>query len=91
MSRCECNSPVACKCRNVDETWAGIVNRAGHFAASSNAELTNIYDAFANATNYATDCRDIEYGLCGFYDGYVAATKWDRCTGVGSPKGLAGK
>jgi subtilase family serine protease len=72
-------------------TWAGIVNSAGHFAASSNAELTTIYNAFANATNYATDYHDIAYGLCGFYDGNIAATKWDLCTGVGSPKGHAGK
>jgi kumamolisin len=72
-------------------TWAGIVNRAGHFFTSSNVELTNVYNAFANATNYAADYRDIAYGLCGFYDGYIASSKWDRCTGVGSPKGYAGK
>jgi kumamolisin len=72
-------------------TWAGIVNSAGHFAASSNAELTTIYNAFANATNYAADYHDVSYGLCGFYDGFVASAKWDRCTGVGSPKGYVGK
>ncbi len=72
-------------------TWAGIVNHAGHFAASSNAELTTIYTAFGTATTYAADYNDISYGLCGFYDGYVATVKWDPCTGVGSPKGVAGK
>ena len=72
-------------------TWAGIVNRAGHFAASSAAELTTIYNAYANATTYAADFNDITYGLCGFYDGFQAVAKWDPCTGVGSPKGTAGK
>ncbi len=72
-------------------TWAGIVNHAGHFAASSNAELTTIYKAFGTATTYVADYNDISYGLCGFYDGYVATAKWDPCTGIGSPKGVAGK
>jgi len=72
-------------------TWAGVVNRAGQFAASSSAELTNIYGAFAGATTYAADYNDVAYGLCGFYDGFIAGTKWDPCTGVGSPKGYVGK
>jgi kumamolisin len=71
--------------------WAGVVNHAGHFAASSAAELTTIYKAFGTATTYAADYNDINYGLCGFYDGYVATAKWDPCTGIGSPKGVAGK
>jgi kumamolisin len=72
-------------------TWAGIVNSAGHFAASSTAELTTIYGAYAAASTYAADYNDITYGLCGFYDGFIATTKWDPCTGVGSPKGYVGK
>jgi kumamolisin len=72
-------------------TWAGIVNRAGHFAASSAAELSLIYTNFANTTNYPLEFRDITYGLCSFYDGNVAVAKWDVCTGVGSPKGYNGK
>jgi len=72
-------------------TWAGIVNRAGHFSASSNAELTAIYKAYGTASTYAADYNDVSYGLCGFYDGFVATTKWDPCTGVGSPKGYVGK
>lgn len=72
-------------------SWAGIVNGAGHFATSSNAELTMIYNAYASSTNYAADYNDISYGLCGFYDGYIASSKWDPCTGVGSPKGYVGK
>jgi len=72
-------------------SWAGIVNAAGHFAASSTAELTTIYAAYASATNYPADYNDITYGLCGFYDGNIAVSKWDPCTGIGSPKGYVGK
>jgi subtilase family serine protease len=72
-------------------SWAGIVNAAGHFAASSSAELTSIYGAYASATNYPADYNDISYGLCGFYDGNIAVAKWDPCTGIGSPKGYVGK
>jgi kumamolisin len=67
--------------------WAGIVNRAGTFAASSNAELTNIYSHLG----VATDFRDITAGFCGPYDGYAAVTGWDPCTGVGSDVGYTGK
>jgi kumamolisin len=72
-------------------TWAGIVNSAGHFAASGSGELTTIYNAFANSTTYPLDFRDVTYGLCGPYDGSLATVKWDVCSGVGSPKGYAGK
>ena len=72
-------------------TWAGIVNSAGHFAASSSAELTTIYGAYATPSTYSADYNDITSGLCGFYDGFSAVTKWDSCTGVGSPKGNVGK
>ena len=71
--------------------WAGVINHAGHFSASSVAELTAIYTAFANATTYAADYNDISDGRCGNYDGYIAVAKWDPCTGIGSPKGIAGK
>jgi kumamolisin len=72
-------------------TWAGIVNRAGHFATSSVAELTTIYNAYANATTYAADYNDITTGFCSFYDANLAVAKWDLCTGVGSPKTYVGK
>lgn len=72
-------------------TWTGIVNKAGNFAASSSAELTTIYNAFATASTYAADYNDVSYGLCGAYDDYVAATSWDPCTGIGSPKTYVGK
>jgi subtilase family serine protease len=71
--------------------WAGIVNRAGHFAASSNAELTTIYTAFATPATYSADYFDISQGFCGFYDGDTSAVSWDACTGVGSPKTYTGK
>ncbi len=72
-------------------TWAGIVNKAGHFAASSAAELTTIYNAYNNATTYAADYHDITTGFCSFYDANLAVAKWDLCTGVGSPKTYVGK
>jgi len=66
---------------------AGIINRAGSFAASSQAELTTIY---ANHTNTA-DFTDVTAGFCGFYMSFTAGSGWDPCTGVGTPKGYAGK
>jgi len=71
--------------------WAGIVNRAGHFAVSSSAELSTIYTAFASASTYSADYSDISQGFCGFYDGDTSAVSWDACTGVGSPKTYNGK
>jgi len=66
---------------------AGILNSAGSFYTSTNAELTAIY---GKATT-AADFTDINSGYCGPYGGYSAATGWDFCTGVGSSKGTAGK
>jgi kumamolisin len=66
---------------------AGIINRAGSFAASSNAELTTIYANKAVTADYS----DIGSGFCGPYLGYATAAGWDFCTGVGNVKGYAGK
>ena len=66
---------------------AGIVNRAGHFSASTAAELTLIY---ANAKTSGA-FRDITSGTCGYYEGYLAASGWDPCTGNGTPLGAVGK
>lgn len=66
---------------------AGILNLAGSFHTSSNAELTAIYDNRA----LATDFKDITSGYCGPNAGYSAATGWDFCSGIGSNKGLKGK
>jgi subtilase family serine protease len=67
--------------------WAGIVNHAGHFSASTAAEETLMY---ANAA-VTSDFRDINNGNCGYYDGYAAGSGWDPCSGVGAPVGTAGK
>ncbi len=66
---------------------AGIINRAGAFAASSNAELTTIY---ANKAVTA-DFTDITSAYCGPYMGFTAVAGWDYCSGVGADKGYAGK
>jgi kumamolisin len=67
--------------------WAGIVNHAGHFSASTAAEETLIY---ANGKT-AADFRDVTIGTCGYYEGYLAASGWDPCSGNGAPQGSAGK
>jgi len=46
--------------------------QSGHFAASSNAERTTIYNAQASATNHAADYNYISCGLCDFYDENIA-------------------
>jgi len=63
---------------------AGIVNSAGTFNTSSNAENTEIY---ANRTN-TSEFTDITSGSCGTHS---AASGWDFCTGVGVVNGYAGK
>jgi subtilase family serine protease len=67
--------------------WAGAVNSAGSFEASSKAELTTIYGGIGKTADF----RDISDGACGFYDGYLAVTGWDPCTGVGAPLGKGDK
>ena len=66
---------------------AGILNLAGSFYTSSNAELTAIYSHLG----VTADFTDVTTGYCGPYGGYTAGTGWDFCTGVGIDKGLAGK
>jgi len=63
---------------------AGIVNNAGTFNTSSNAENTEIY---ANRTN-TSDFTDITSGSCGTHS---AAAGWDFCTGVGVDNAFLGK
>ena len=67
--------------------WAGIVNAAAGFAASSQSELATVY---ANSAN-ASDFRDIVTGSCGPNESHLVNGGWDFCTGVGSPLGTAGK
>ena len=76
-------------------TLAGVLNSAatssGSWAASSAAELAKIYADLAVPATYAADFHDITYGACYYYSSAFAGTGYDLCTGVGSPKGLAGK
>ena len=66
-------------------TWAGITNAAGGFSSSSAAQLTKLYSA------PASDFTDITVGVCGPFQGYVAAPGWDLCSGLGSPYTYSGK
>jgi subtilase family serine protease len=66
-------------------TWAGIVNSAGSFAASSSDELTEFY------SDPSKDFKDITKGDCGPYMGYSAGKGWDFCSGNGSPRSDRGK
>ncbi len=68
-------------------TLAGIVNAAGRFAASSNAELTTIYGNLGNPGAFT----DIASGSCGVYEGNLSVPGYDLCTGVGVPNGYTGK
>jgi subtilase family serine protease len=63
---------------------AGIVNRAGHFSASSVTELTTIYGNLGSSADF----RDITSGTAG---SFTAVAGWDFVTGVGSNQGLIGK
>jgi kumamolisin len=67
-------------------TFAGIVNSAGTFAASSAAELTTLYAGLGSA-----NFTDIRSGYCGPSLGWGAIVGWDRCTGVGTDIGKLGK
>ena len=66
-------------------TFAGIVNAAGLLKKSSNAELTMIYNEYANPTLYKQAFNDITTG-----DSHCV-TGWDICAGVGSPRTYKGK
>ena len=66
-------------------TWAGIVNTAGQFAPSSQAELTQLYSA------PQADFNGIKVGNCGPYMSIFASGSWDFCSGRGSPKDYTGK
>ena len=68
-------------------SMAGIVNAAGHFYASSGAELNTIYSNRSNHSDYT----DVMKGYCGPYVGFATTPGWDFCTGVGSIVGYSGK
>jgi kumamolisin len=73
----------------------GIINAgataSGQFAASTHAELTRLYNDYANSSTYHANLWDITYGACNYYSGTFSVGGYDLCTGLGSPKGLAGK
>jgi kumamolisin len=64
---------------------AGIINAAGKFASSSQAENALIYRHLFGDRD---DFRDIAYGTCGLNNGNFAVPGWDFCTGMGSDIGL---
>jgi len=66
-------------------TFAGIVNAAGSKQKSSADQLTLMYGALANQSEYAADFNDITQGDSRCMVGF------DECTGIGSPKTYAGK
>ncbi|MGB6484953.1 MAG: S53 family peptidase [Candidatus Acidiferrales bacterium] len=66
---------------------SGIINSAGSFRRSSQAENQLIYGNLFNGFDF----RDISYGSCGVYIGTFAVPGYDLCAGVGSPIGLRGK
>jgi subtilase family serine protease len=68
-------------------TLAGIVNAAGTFAASTNAELTEAYKDYGNSKTYKADWTDITRGS----NGYECKKGWEYCTGIGSPLTFKGK
>lgn len=66
---------------------SGIINAAGHFAPSSQAENREIYEHLRDPLAF----RDIVFGNCGLNIGDFATLGWDFCTGVGSDTGHHGK
>lgn len=63
---------------------AGIINSAGQFKTSTNAENTLIYGNLGFSSYFT----DVTSGSCGTHS---AASGWDFCTGVGVDNGLVGK
>jgi kumamolisin len=65
---------------------AGIVNAAGSFEPSTRAELTKTYHEYQRPLLWKTNFFDIVTGN----NGAPAKFGWDECTGIGSPRKLAG-
>jgi len=68
-------------------TQAGIINAAGQFNASTNAELTEAYKEYGNAKEYKKYWTNITRGS----NGYECKKGWTYCTGIGSPLTYGGK
>lgn len=65
---------------------AGMVNAAGGFKSSTGAELTRVYGEYRIPAQYYANFFDIRTGN----NGAPATRGWDQCTGIGSPRKLAG-
>ncbi len=66
---------------------AASINSAASFASSTVAELTTVYDNYTNTS----DWTDIISGSCDNKGEINAKKGYDLCTGIGVPKGYAGK
>jgi kumamolisin len=66
-------------------TFAGIVNAAGSDAKGSVAELTNMYDVYANQSEWESDFYNITKGAGQCIEGF------NSCAGIGSARTYAGK
>jgi kumamolisin len=68
---------------------AGIVNAAGSFRQHSSAELATLYGWYRNPGLYHTYMYDVTSGSNGGSCG-SAKVGWDKGTGLGTPRNLAG-
>ncbi len=67
-------------------TLAGIVNEAGSFGNHTASELSKLYAWYRNPGLYHTYLYDVTKGS----NGSPAKVGWDQCTGLGTPRNLAG-
>ncbi|HVZ54733.1 MAG TPA: hypothetical protein VG986_22395, partial [Pseudolabrys sp.] len=66
---------------------AAIVNSSGHFSTSTAAQQSLMYGTLGTAA----DWFDVKLGYCGVYASLLPKAGYDFCTGIGSPRGTAGK
>jgi kumamolisin len=71
---------------NATTILAGIVNAAGNFYNSSPQQLSREYMEYRNPGIYHQYFYDVTNGN----NGSQAKLGWDQCTGLGSPRKLAG-
>ena len=67
-------------------TLAGITNAAGSFANRTSSELSKTYNWYKTPGLYRKYFYDVTKGN----NGAPAKLGWDECTGLGSPRNLAG-
>ncbi len=67
-------------------TLAGITNAAGSFANHTSSEQSKVYGWYRNPGLYHKYIYDVTKGS----NGSPAGPGWDQCTGLGSPRNLAG-